>query len=191
MAGLPTEVTAEQLAQRFKPFGQVQEVELAKSKTGSTLEPGQCRGFGHLELEADEQALKRCLSLVSTCLSTDRCCCIAVALWLPQQPLQEVSGTASSLTDSLSRGRSACPLSISVVACWHDSTAVLVVTGRVCILLTVRVLCASLKAYRHPNLIYAWCVAIENPAAAGSCTQPPVVLIDSCRGRMRGGSSCM
>ena len=72
MAGLPTEVTAEQLAQRFKPFGQVQVVELAQSKPGSTLKAGQCRGFGHLELEADEQALKRCLSVVSTCLGVDR-----------------------------------------------------------------------------------------------------------------------
>ena len=71
VAGLPTEVTAEQLAQRFAPFGQVQGVELAKSKPGSTLEPGQCRGFGHLELDADEQALKRCLSLVGTCLGID------------------------------------------------------------------------------------------------------------------------
>lgn len=67
VAGLPTEVTAEQLAQRFAPFGQVQGVELAKSKPGSTLEPGQCRGFGHLELDADEQALKRCLSLYNGC----------------------------------------------------------------------------------------------------------------------------
>ena len=56
------------------------------------------------------------------------------------------------------------PLSISVVACWHDSTAVFVVTSRACALLTVRDF-VCLKAYRRPNLIYAWCVAIGEPSS--------------------------
>jgi hypothetical protein len=67
VGGLPPDVSAEQLAQRFAPFGRVEGADLALPQAagaGAAPQPG-CRGFGYVELEPqDDAALRRCLSTV-------------------------------------------------------------------------------------------------------------------------------
>lgn len=68
VGGLPHDVSSEQIAQRFKPFGTVEGVELAPEKEGSVtagpiLKP--CRGFAFLQFTPkDDAALHRCVSMV-------------------------------------------------------------------------------------------------------------------------------
>lgn len=70
VGGLPGDVTPEQLAQRFQPFGSVGEVQLVpEKKLGADVAAGgppkPCRGFAYVQLAAtDEAALRRCLSMV-------------------------------------------------------------------------------------------------------------------------------
>ena len=68
VGGLPADVTAEQLAERFAPFGRVEGADLAAPQADgcAALKDASCRGFGYVELEPkDEAALRRCLSTVS------------------------------------------------------------------------------------------------------------------------------
>ena len=76
VGGLPGEVTSEQLAQRFQPFGSVGAVQLVPAKLGTMpagSPPNACRGFAYVQLAPkDEAALHRCLSMVSiACWSRD------------------------------------------------------------------------------------------------------------------------
>ena len=67
VGGLPADVTAEQLAERFAPFGRVEGADLAAPQADgcAALKGASCRGFGYVELEPkDEAALRRCLSTV-------------------------------------------------------------------------------------------------------------------------------
>lgn len=68
VGGLPADISTADIAQRFKPFGNVVSCELIPAKeieAGSHLQ-GVCRGFAYVQLEEnDDAALRRCLSLVS------------------------------------------------------------------------------------------------------------------------------
>lgn len=62
VGGLPQGVTADDLRQRFRPFGEVQECVIAPPKVygPDAVFP---RSFGHVELlPQDEAALRRCIS---------------------------------------------------------------------------------------------------------------------------------
>ena len=65
VGGLPQDVTKEQLAQRFAPFGRVDDADLVLGRADGSAETA-CRGFGYVELEpTNDGALHRCLSTVS------------------------------------------------------------------------------------------------------------------------------
>jgi RNA recognition motif-containing protein len=72
VGGLPGEVSKEQLAQRFQPFGAVAAVQLVPEKPGTPAasRPSKpCRGFAYVQLvPKDEAALHRCLSMVCACM---------------------------------------------------------------------------------------------------------------------------
>ena len=77
VGGLPADVTCDQLAQRFAPFGRVDGADLAAPQVDGceVLKDASCRGFGYVELEpTDEAALRRCLS---TANPHEPCCHIS------------------------------------------------------------------------------------------------------------------
>ena len=77
VGGLPADVTAEQLAERFAPFGRVEGADLAAPQTDgcAALKDASCRGFGYVELDPkDEAALRRCLSTVRP---WEPCCAVS------------------------------------------------------------------------------------------------------------------
>ena len=94
VGGLPHDVTSEQLAQRFQPFGSVGVVQLVPDKSGtvpagSPLEP--CRGFAYVQLAPkDETALHRCLSMVRMrwCLQEHVAAALALARHVHVQGLK-------------------------------------------------------------------------------------------------------
>lgn len=68
IGGLPGDITSKQLAGRFASFGSLSAVELVPSKHSPA---DGCRGFAYVDfVPKDDQALHRCLSLVSkVCLT--------------------------------------------------------------------------------------------------------------------------
>lgn len=72
VGGLPADTTADLLAQRFKPFGDVLGCEIVTEKPGwipkqpvPAGQPAGCRGFAYLNLQPkDDTSVARCLSLV-------------------------------------------------------------------------------------------------------------------------------
>lgn len=67
VGGLAEDVTPEQLASRFQPFGKVSSPKIMGPKENDPTKSRQCscRGFGYLDLEPDsEAALRRCLGAV-------------------------------------------------------------------------------------------------------------------------------
>ena len=69
VGGLVADVTAEQLAERFRYFGSVTACDVRPPKASHTSRSpsiDNCGGFGYIDLEpADDAALRRCLSTVS------------------------------------------------------------------------------------------------------------------------------
>ena len=69
IGGIPPQTTSEELAQRFKSFGDVQAVELAPDKVYPPSVPGSepirfSRNFGHVSLiPKDEKALNRAIGV--------------------------------------------------------------------------------------------------------------------------------
>lgn len=59
--GLPKETTEESLASKFAGFGMISDVSIAKDGFGGE----ECRGFGHLTIDIDEGAWKKCMSLLN------------------------------------------------------------------------------------------------------------------------------
>lgn len=57
--GLPADIGEAELESRFKSFGSVSQVSLARNSDGS------CRGFGHLTMEAEEAGWKKCLTALN------------------------------------------------------------------------------------------------------------------------------
>ncbi len=72
VGGLPADITAEAIAQRFAPFGKVISSELVPAKCsgiGIASQPGTCRGFAYVSLQPkDATSVSRCLSLVRDAL---------------------------------------------------------------------------------------------------------------------------
>ena len=71
VGGLPGDVSPEQVAQRFQPFGTITAVELVPEKAVVTAMPRSalkaCRGFAYVQLAPkDAAALHRCISMVRT-----------------------------------------------------------------------------------------------------------------------------
>ena len=65
VGGLPANVTAQQLAGRFASFGTLAALDLVPDKLHS--DPTRCWGFAYIDfVPQDDQALHRCLSLVSS-----------------------------------------------------------------------------------------------------------------------------
>ncbi len=68
VGGLQEHLKADQLAEAFRSFGVVSQVDIVpfKQLEHGSVDPGRCRGFAYLNLEPkDDGALSRCLSLVS------------------------------------------------------------------------------------------------------------------------------
>jgi RNA recognition motif-containing protein len=59
--GLPKETTEESLASRFAGFGFVSNVSIARDGFAGK----ECRGFGHLTIDIDDGAWKKCMSLLN------------------------------------------------------------------------------------------------------------------------------